>query len=399
MAQIGELATLISARTEPFTRGLKKAATEANVFANNVQSRIGGAMQNVSEAVSRFTIRLAKMGAAMTVGAAVGGITWGAKLAMDYEKAQLAFEVFLRSQEKAKWLMKEIEIFAEKTPFSQSMLIEATQKLLSYGYGLREVRDMWVQIGNVAALTGADMNTLAEILGRVRTQNRADLMDINRIADRAGQFYDALARRLNVTSSEVRELSRQGKISAEVFAGAFRDMTTGGGALAGGIEKLADSVTGKWSTLVDNIGNSFRLAATEMFEKIDIKALEDKIIRTIGIYRSSLIEATKDAVDILLAGIRLTANTFDLLRMGKSEVSIWYHRAMQSFYMMGTGKEDMRRFKQHEAAVYESQAAQYGAEASIYDRQMLEEQRRTNQLLEKGLSRQQSSAGHVETLR
>lgn len=107
MAQVGELFVRLTARTSEF----HKALDEAKEKLNKVASSAGEA----SAAAGTF------VGA---ISAAAAG--FGIKLAAEWEQTEIAFTTLLKSGEKAKSFLKELDAFAARTPFELKGLTEAT---------------------------------------------------------------------------------------------------------------------------------------------------------------------------------------------------------------------------------------------------------------------------------
>jgi tape measure domain-containing protein len=179
-------------------------------------------------------------------------------LAAELETVTLQFETILKDADAAKELIKEIQGFANATPFASADLTDASKQLLAYGFAADEILPTLVSIGDIAAASGASLGDLAEIYGRIYSDNRAQAEDLNRLNDRAIPIYRLLADQLGVNTQQVRKLASEGKIGFREIQQAFADLTSASGDFGGATEKLSKSVSGKLSTLSDSVTELYR---------------------------------------------------------------------------------------------------------------------------------------------
>lgn len=213
--------------------------------------RVGGSFRRAIGLATSFQSKLAAIGIGVSAGAML-------KLAADAETAKVKFEVLLGSADKAVKMVAEIDQFAAKTPFGKLEIADATQKLLAFGSAEDKVMGQLRSIGDIAALTGVSIGDLADIYGKAQVQGRIFAEDINQLTGRGIPIIGELAKQFGVAESEVRGLVSSGKVTAENIQQAFTDMTSGAGQFAGGMERLSQTISGRFSTALDNI----RLQAT-----------------------------------------------------------------------------------------------------------------------------------------
>ena len=177
----------------------------------------------------------------------------GIKLAAEAEQAEVAFSTLLGGADEAQKTLKELYDFTASTPFRVDETRDAAQKLIAFGTAGKDVVPTLRSIGDIAAGTGNRIGDIAEIYGKARVQGRLFAEDINQLTGRGIPIIQEFARQLGVAESEVKKLGSDGKITFANLQKAFADLTVEGGKFAGLTAAQADTIPGKYSTLLDKI--------------------------------------------------------------------------------------------------------------------------------------------------
>jgi hypothetical protein len=187
LAQYGKpgiLARFAGAVKRQFTRGPADVAADATPAESPVA-------QKAKETDSSF-LSLAKTGLKLGVGLAavelgLGGVAAGfqkvkesVQLAGELEQTTLAFEVMLKSAEKARDVVMDVRRFAASTPFGQAELFGATRQLSAYGLEAEQLLPTLRMLGDVSAAFGKDLpiGRLTYLYGTLQAQQRAYAIDV-----------------------------------------------------------------------------------------------------------------------------------------------------------------------------------------------------------------------------
>lgn len=228
---------------------------------------IGANDRELQQTILRVRARLQSLAGSLTaiggglIGAGtgiLGAMAWPLKLAADMEFAESQFATLLGSMDEAKGLLAELSEFAASTPFEFPDLAEAGRILLSYGSTSAGVIRELKQLGEVAAATGAPINELAGLFGKMRQNGRLMGDDLNQLGDRAIPMIEGLAEHFGIAEEEVRDFVSKGKVSFNDFVVVLNKATSAGGRFAGGMENASKTLIGRWSTLKDNIAAALR---------------------------------------------------------------------------------------------------------------------------------------------
>ena len=111
---------------------------------------------------------------------------------------------------------------AAKTPFEFPELANATKRLVAYGLAETKVVDTMRRLGDVSAGLGIPMGELADVYGKIKTQGRVFMEDINQLSGRGIPIYKALASTLGVSEDKIRGMVSEGKIGFPEIETAFK---------------------------------------------------------------------------------------------------------------------------------------------------------------------------------
>lgn len=204
----------------------------------------GGGFGGLTTALTAFLPPQVKAGVAIAgVSIALG------KMAADAETARLSFQGILGSAEKANAVFEDIRQFGADTPFEFPELADAGKKLLAFGVSSEDLLDTLRNIGEASAAVGAPIGDLASIYGQMVAKGKVANEELLQLTERGINGYDILAKKLGITSDEVRELATQGKLGKDAVEALGRGI---GETFGGSLALQADSFNGQMSTLSDN---------------------------------------------------------------------------------------------------------------------------------------------------
>jgi len=200
------------------------------------------------------------------------------ELAVRAENLAVSFEVLLGSAEKAKQMMAEINEFAARTPFEQGELAGVTKQLLTYGVAQKDIIPTMQKLGDMAALSGVQLNELASIFGKSKGTGLLMTDTLDMFLDRGIPLGRELAKIFGVAETEIRKMAPTGKITFAILQEALANLTGEGGQFYDGMRKLSGTTGGLWSTFTGNLKMALGKIGAKMIEAFDLK----KIITNMG---------------------------------------------------------------------------------------------------------------------
>lgn len=195
------------------------------------------------------------------ISAGVGAVT---AIGAQAEQTSVAFTTLVGSEEKAAGILKEINDFAVKTPYGNLDLTDNAKTMLNFGVQADKVNGYLRQLGDIAAGDKNKLGSLSLVFGQVASAGKMSGQDLLQFINAGFNPLKELEKMTGKTYSELQDMMIKGQIGFDAVAAAINHATSEGGAFAGMSDKLSQTVSGKFSTLVGNV----QQAAVDMFNEI-----------------------------------------------------------------------------------------------------------------------------------
>ena len=187
-------------------------------------------------------------GRAIMAGIGVG-LTAIVKSGADLQKLRVGFRSIMGSAEGAAEMVGKLNKFTATTPFRLEEVSRSARQLIAVGTGVDDVNDRLRMLGDIAAASGNSISDIAAIFAKVQAKGKVDLESLNQMAERGIPIFDTLR---EVTGDANMEFGA-GSVSVEEYNSALAKMAEEGGFANGAMENLSETVSGKFSTALDNI--------------------------------------------------------------------------------------------------------------------------------------------------
>jgi len=217
-----------------FRKDLKKASYNLRRAGQNMK-------RNGEELSKAVTLPIVGVGAAAVMTAA------------KFEKLQVSLNTLTGSAREGARAFERLKELSAGTPFQLEQLVKAQNTLMGFGLSSDEAFDSVKRLGDIAAITGADMGNLAIAFGQSAAEGRVMSKDIRQFINNGVPMIKLLAEEMGVAESSIFDLASEGKITFEVLQRAFRRSTEEGGMFADGMKKQSTTIAGLFSTLKDNV--------------------------------------------------------------------------------------------------------------------------------------------------
>lgn len=209
--------------------------------------------------ILRVTVPLAIMGGV--------ALRQSAKL----ETLKVSLESMTGSAEKAGVLMKDLVKFTATTPFKLEGVGSATKTLLAFKVAQEKIIPTLRMLGDISAGTGAPLEDMAKIFGKVKAKGKMMTEELLQFAERGIPIIDVLAEGFGVAKSKIFEMASKSQISFEVMQKALAKTTAKGGVFYGQTIKQSKTLAGVYSTLADNAGLAMGQIGDQMVKLFNLK--------------------------------------------------------------------------------------------------------------------------------
>ena len=262
------------------------------------------AIDQYSKEFKNATTASEKLGKALKLLAiaSAGALVASAKLAITYERTEMAFTSMLGSAFKAQKLLAELREFTRRTPFILPDLEENAKLLLGMGIEADELIDTMSMLGDVASALNVPFWRMALNFGQVKTQAYlmgTELRDFGRMGV---PIIEALTKVLGKSAAEVKGM--KGTITYEETLEAFKIMTSEGGRFFNFMQNAVETTSGKWSVLKDEVIKLGRAIGENLLPIIN-KAI-DAVAKLARNFNDMTTEQREKVANIITGGLVTT---------------------------------------------------------------------------------------------
>lgn len=242
-----DLYTKSIARLELGMNKLEKAGKAAGVSLKESTKGAGTGKQVFENFFGTFTKVSLITGAIAAVGKFV---TSAVNLSEQISTAKRSLEGFTGSAEEAEKIVNSLIATGQKNFIPTDDILAAGKSLLAFGENADNLPDVLGRIADISAATGANFNDLSNIYGKARASGVLFAEDINQITSAGIPIIQEFAKQLGVSTSEVKKLASEGRVSFEELQLAFFNLTKEGAKFADQAQAESRTISGAWQRLV-----------------------------------------------------------------------------------------------------------------------------------------------------
>ena len=257
MAEVARLQVVIGARINEFNKEM--GALQKNVKRTFASGNLG--------------INKGALGVIAGVGVALGALGLASvKAAGQMEQTRIAFTTLLKDGEKAKSFLSELEKFAASTPFELPGVLDASKRLLAFGFSAEQVIPILTAVGDSAAALGIGeegIQRLTLAIGQMQAKGKVSAEEMLQLAEAGVPAWEMLADKIGTDIPTAMDKASKGQISA---AEGIQAVISGMNSKFGGMmEQQAQTVNGIMSNIQDSVTQSMVVIGDKIIEAFDIK--------------------------------------------------------------------------------------------------------------------------------
>jgi tape measure domain-containing protein len=236
----------IDADTKPAIRSID--ALKAKIAGLDLGALAGGA--NLPAGLGGIAGGLSAVGVAgagAAAGAAAATLALG-KMAADVETTKLQLKGLTGSAETAGRLFDQLREFANSTPFEFDQLAAATRILVAYGVAADDAVGVLKDLGEGAAATGADLESVARAYGQMVAKGKISNEELNQMNEAGIGGTRLLAQAMGKTTAEIQKMAENGELGADAIKLLGKEI---GKTYSGSLTDQAKSFNGQLSNMQD----------------------------------------------------------------------------------------------------------------------------------------------------
>lgn len=238
----------------------------------------GGRTENRFTTMGRQAQQMGRQMSMYLTAPILGAGAVAVKTAADYETLRTQLEVLVGSAEKADRIFGQLAEFAATTPFEIDGIVRANNLLLGFGVSVEQTQDLLKTLGDIAAVSGGDLFSLARITGEARAENKLLTRDLRQLIAQGVPAIKLLADSMGVAESAIFDMASAGEIGFNELIAAFQRATSEGGLFFEGMEKRSNTLAGIFSNAMDSINQSLASVGQTIIDVLDIKGVTRELI-------------------------------------------------------------------------------------------------------------------------
>lgn len=246
-------------------------------------NRIRGSISNLMPSLGGLRSMALAAFAAFSIQSAVSSII---RFGSEAQKAKIAYEVMLGSVEKGNAMYKQLQDFANVTPFDNASVNKAAQTLLQFGMAGQDVLSTLQMLGDVSAGDKQKFDSLTLAFGQMQSAGKLMGQDLLQMINAGFNPLQQMSKDTGKSMGVLKEEMSKGAISSQQVMNAFKNATKEGGQFHGMMDRMSQTFSGRWSTAMGKI----QLLAIEIFDRIEPALM-------------SIMEVVIDVVDVITTNL------------------------------------------------------------------------------------------------
>lgn len=287
MGTVASLQVVVGAKID----GLRKEIDSAQkILKQKFGSKGLGISESSLEVLGGLGVTIAGIGAASV------------KAAADMEQTRKAFTTLLKDATLAKNFLAELETFAANTPFELPGLLQASKKMLGFGFTANQVIPILTAVGDSAAALGMGQDGIDRLtiaIGQMHNKGKVSAEEMLQLAEAGIPAWQMLADAMGTSIPQAMKMAEKGTIDS---ATGIQAIISGMNSKFGGMmQEQSSTINGMLSNIKDSIGQTMVVVGDDITEGLDLKpalkeAQDDLSDFAAKVKSNGIAEAIRDTV-------------------------------------------------------------------------------------------------------
>lgn len=257
MGTVASLQVVVGAKID----GLRKEIDSAQkILKQKFGSKGLGISESSLEVLGGLGVTIAGIGAASV------------KAAADMEQTRKAFTTLLKDATLAKNFLAELETFAANTPFELPGLLQASKKMLGFGFTANQVIPILTAVGDSAAALGMGQDGIDRLtiaIGQMHNKGKVSAEEMLQLAEAGIPAWQMLADAMGTSIPQAMKMAEKGTIDS---ATGIQAIISGMNSKFGGMmQEQSSTINGMLSNIQDSIGQTMVVVGDDITEGLDLK--------------------------------------------------------------------------------------------------------------------------------
>ena len=314
---------------------LDQIGRKADRASSKIQQAFSG--NNFKSALSSLPVISSLMNPYLAAITAIGaGLTAIVRVGSQAQITAKAFEVLVGNEKEAAEVLKEIKELAKFTPYKTMDLIGNAKMMLNFGISTKDTVDMLKRLGDIAQSNTEWLSGMTLAYSQVVSQGRMEGQDYKQFINAGFNPLTMLSEMTGESMAQLKERMSKGQIGAKAITAAIQYATDPGGKYHDMSKDTAETVAGKWSTLMGNMEEGLDRLFKQLEPAIDwLLEVTPPFLEAVEIELSKMITETKEIINAGADIIEEFKGVWNFIEEGLNELSELNRQINQWFADLG----------------------------------------------------------------
>lgn len=247
---------MASSNLQRIASSLGMASNQANGFERsmrNAESTSGSATSKMASGFGQLIGIVGAVGVALAVMAGARSIF---NMGVEMEQTNIKFEVLLGSTQKATAMLKELNSYADATPYTNEGIIKGAETMLAFGMSHEKVMPNMKMLGDIAMGNEERLKSLTLSFSQTASAGRLMGQDLLQMVGQGFNPLQIISENTGLSMADLKKKMEDGAISSGMVEEAFRLATSEGGSYYEMSNRMSESAGGKFSTMMGTFQNT-----------------------------------------------------------------------------------------------------------------------------------------------
>jgi tape measure domain-containing protein len=303
MAETNQFNIEVGVDTKDSISKLKELGSTLEGVASSVKGSTSSMSSSFTAMTSKLGSSLKSVGTTMSVGLTAPLALLGTSLfksAAQMEQISVSFEVFTGSAETAKNMLAQLKDQALKSPMQFQDITKGAQTLLGYGLTAEQVIPITRMLGDISGGNADKFARLSLAFGQVNASGRLMGQEVRQMINAGFNPLQAISEKTGESMASLSKRMKNGQISVQEVADAFKYATSEGGRFFGNADKQSQTLQGQLNKLQESVTFALAEIGTELANNGGIKKFFESLTETVTKIKNSFLALAPETQAFIL---------------------------------------------------------------------------------------------------
>lgn len=284
MAETNQFNIEVGVDTKDSISKLKELGSTLEGVASSVKGSTSSMSSSFTAMSAKLGSSLKSVGSTMSVGLTAPLALLGTALfnsAAQMEQISVSFEVFTGSAETAKNMLAQLKDQALKSPMQFQDITKGAQTLLGYGLTAEQVIPITKMLGDISGGNADKFGRLALAFGQVNAAGRLMGQETRQMINAGFNPLQSISEKTGESMASLSKRMKDGQISVQEVADAFKYATSEGGRFFGNADKQSQTLQGQLNKLQESVTFALAEIGTTLANNGGLKQFFDSLTKTV----------------------------------------------------------------------------------------------------------------------